>query len=236
MIDDLSRLEQLDFELGIEEAAIVPENGRPGFVSPEEAQARSEAARRLLDARFSTAENEEEAQAEGLNQWKLLYGSLRDMGWPWRVAAYIAWESSPRIGRWPETVKGLATQILGLASDRQIYSWKEKNPLIEELIIKLRTDPLMAHLPKIWDAFINVATTADYKSIPAMRMAFEMAGVYREQKDIHVHRDDGDVELNKMSYDDLLELERKLRTEQAGRGMLDLTASAPANEAGEESG
>lgn len=223
MLGDLERLEQLDLDLG-EGFAITDGDGKETALCADAVRARSEQAMRLLDARFSTAENEEAAQQDGLNQWRLLYGSLRDMGWPWRVAAYIAWEASPKLGRWPETVKDLATQVLGLTSDRQIYTWRQKNPMIEELIVKMRTDPLMAHLPKIWQAFIDVATTADYKSIPAMRMAFEMAGIYREQKEIHHFRDDDEQDLETMSYEELIDLERRLRTEQAGRGVLEISA------------
>jgi hypothetical protein len=117
-------------------------------------------------------------------------------------------------------VYDLATTVLGLTSDRQVYKWKENYPLIEELVVKLRTDPLMAHLPKVWDAFIKVATRDDYKSIPAMRMAFEMAGIYREQMDIHHHKHgDDEQDLSKMSYEELLDLERRMSMEQANRGV-----------------
>jgi len=93
--------------------------------------------------------------------------------------------------------------------------------------VKLRTDPLMAHLPKVWDAFIKVATRDDYKSIPAMRMAFEMAGIYREQMDIHHHKHgEGEQDISKMSYEELLDLERRMRMEQANRGVVDVPLSA----------
>src|SRR3989304_9055123 len=56
----------------------------------------------------------------------LLY--LLDHNWPWRQAVYIAWAASPRVERWPATQELLATQVLGLTSDRVIAEWRRKKP------------------------------------------------------------------------------------------------------------
>lgn len=40
-------------------------------------------------------------------QWWGLFQELRDGGWPWRVAVYIAWAAQPRRNRWPVTQEEL---------------------------------------------------------------------------------------------------------------------------------
>jgi hypothetical protein len=71
---------QLSFELDIPE-----EEDKPGALSAEEVRLRSEAARQVL-----------EQKRPG---WYEDYEKLRTGGWPWRVAAYIAWASSPKASR-----------------------------------------------------------------------------------------------------------------------------------------
>lgn len=84
-------------------------------ISSEDARIKAEAARKTLEGMFGKI---------GSPKWLEEYGELMRGGWPWRVAAYIAWASSPRIGREPRTQDELARFHLGLTSDRVIATWR----------------------------------------------------------------------------------------------------------------
>lgn len=137
-----------------------------GSVSPEEARLRSEAARNALGNRTE------------LPSWYEEYLNLLDGNWPWRVAAYIAWAASPRNGRWPETQDKLASEVLGLTSDRQITKWRAKNPAIMDMISALQVAPMMKHRADVVDALIKSATDPDYKSHQDRKLFLEITGDY----------------------------------------------------------
>ncbi len=90
--------------------------------------------------------------------WWQDYLELRVEGWDWRKAAYIAWKASPAKSRWPKTKAELAT-ILGLASDRVIRKWVEKEPAIEERVAKMQIEPLMEHRADVIQHLIDLAST-----------------------------------------------------------------------------
>lgn len=161
---DWELLRQMPLGLDIEE--IDPDER--SFVSPEEAALRSETARKALELRG----------IEDAPTWMDMYRKLREAGWPWRVACYIAWASSPKKGRWPKTQEELATQALGLTSDRQIGTWRAKNPTINETITLLQAAPLFEHRADIYEALIASASTADYKNKPDRQLALELLGDY----------------------------------------------------------
>lgn len=106
----------------------------------------------------------------------LLY--LLGHGWPWRQAVYIAWAASPRTDRWPETQELLATQVLGLTSDRVIAEWRRKNASIEMMIASLQSAMLMSHTGDVFEALKISAATADYKHHPDRKLFLEMTGHY----------------------------------------------------------
>jgi len=110
--------------------------------------------------------------------WMDEYWRLRESGWPWRVAAYIAWSASPRDRRWPERQIDLAQQVLGLKSDRVITQWRKKNPMIDEVIALMQARPLFEHRRDIFDALVAVATQQDYKGHQDRKLALEMLGDY----------------------------------------------------------
>ena len=116
---------QLPLDLDLQE----PE----GEISQEDARIRSEAAQKALENMYGKI---------GAPRWLDEYAQLRDGGWPWRVAAYIAWASSPRVGREPKTQEELARAHLGLTSDRVIATWRKRNPAIDEMVRILQTAPL----------------------------------------------------------------------------------------------
>jgi hypothetical protein len=154
-----------------------------GYVSPEEARLRSEAARAAL-ALTDTAE----APA-----WWEQYQALLDAGWPWRVACYIAWASSPRQARWPKTQDELARQVLGLTSDRQIATWRAKNPAIDELIASLQALPLMDHRADVFRALAVSASTHDHRNNPDRKLFLELTGDYSPRSEVTVNRGIGDA-------------------------------------------
>jgi hypothetical protein len=153
---------QFDLELPEETGDRGPETG---FVTPEEARLRSEAARAVLEG-------------EAGFTWMAEYAKLRDGGWNWRVAAYIAWASSPRANRMPRTQDELARTHLGLTSDRAINTWRRKNPVIDETVALLQAAPLWEHRAEIYEALISVATSHEYKGHNDRKLALELLGDY----------------------------------------------------------
>jgi hypothetical protein len=156
--------EQLALELDL------PDEDRleSGFVSPAEAQRRSETARAALGV----------AGHEDAPAWFEQYHQLLTFGWPWRVACYIAWAASPKRNRWPKTQEKLAMEVLGLTSDRQIATWRKKNPGIDEMIAVLQAIPLMEYRA---DAFMALGVSAgdpDHRHKPDRQLFFEMTGDY----------------------------------------------------------
>ena len=135
----------------------------------------------------------------GKGSWFGDYLRLKELGFSWRVAAYIAWEASPRGSRWPGTVAELATEVLGLKSPRVIYTWRKKNPAIDEIISVMQTEPLYEHRRDVIEALITVASDPDYKGHSDRKLFFEMIGDY-------VPRSQVDVGKKKLSDDDLSEL------------------------------
>ncbi len=155
--------EQMALDLQIEEEPNPSTAHNPP--SLEEARLRSEAARQLLE--ISTEQD-----------WMTDYHRLRDAGWPWRVAAYIAWASSPRIGRQPGTLAELATQVLGLTSGRQVHHWRETNPAIDEVVATLQAAPLMEHRADVFRALALSASDSDHRSNPDRKLFLELTGDY----------------------------------------------------------
>lgn len=135
--------------------------------SVEEAKLRSDAARRALEALYGKA---------GAPRWLEDYLELHAGGWPWRVAAYMAWASTPKLAREPRTQDELARLYLGLSSDRAISTWRGKNPLIDQMIHKLQGSPLWKHRAEIITAMVAVAVKPDAKSHQDRKMALKMMG------------------------------------------------------------
>lgn len=169
---DPKDLEQLALGLDLP----VPEE-EVGLTREEVARV-SLAAMQKLDRERGT--EEEEAA------WFGDYLRLKELGFTWRVAAYIAWEASPRGKRWPGSVELLAKEVLGLKSPRVIYTWRKKNPAIDEIISVMQTEPLYEHRRDVIEAMIEVASTADYKGHADRKLFFEMIGDYvpRAQVDL----------------------------------------------------
>ena len=160
------------------------------FVSPAEAAARSEAAMGALMLLIKDRKQWEQTAGDKapplpedgeMPKWLGTWIKLLNQGFPWRHAAYIAWASSPKIGRWPENQDVLARQVLGLTSDRVISTWRQKNPAIEAMIATLQAAPLMDYRADAFEAHIKVVTTPDYKATNERKLFFAMTDDYIQQ-------------------------------------------------------
>jgi hypothetical protein len=144
----------------------------------------------------------------GSPRWLDEYQELARGGWPWRVAAYIAWASTPRVSRDPKTQDLLAREYLGLSSDRAISTWKKRNPAIDEMIRQMQSAPLFKHRAEIFTALVAVAVKPEYKSHNDRKLAFELMGDYVPASKAFLAMA-GKVkgkDISKLSIDELMEL------------------------------
>lgn len=156
-------------------------------ISPDEALMISNSARDALESGSTDA------------AWVSEYRALREDGWPWRVAVFIAWAATPREGRTPGTQLELARDVLGLRSDRVLRKWRAKNPAIDEAVAKLQALPLMEHRGQILKALIESATTSDYKNHNDRKLALEMLGDYTPRAEAVIRSDAPPVTADEMA-------------------------------------
>lgn len=159
-----------------------------GAISEMEARQISEAARQALERTVDEGREYSGAREYsggrktegglGMAGWYGEYERLIRLGWPWRVAVYMAWASSPKLGRWPGGVEELATQVLGLRSARVIYTWRQKYPAIEQTVAVLQSAPLWEHRREVFEALVSVASMPDYKGFNDRKLFLEMTGDY----------------------------------------------------------
>ncbi|MEW6649312.1 MAG: hypothetical protein AB1453_03880 [Chloroflexota bacterium] len=198
---DWELLRQMPLGLEIDESD-------PAYVTPEEAHLRSETARKALELLRNKA-NEP--------GWLEMYWRLREAGWKWRVAVYIAWAASPKQNRQPKTQEELATQVLGLTSDRQIGTWRAKNAEINETIALLQAAPLFEHRADIYEALIASASRADYKSHQDRKLALELLGDYVPRLRVD-QRDVPTDDLSHLSDAELAKIARLAKSKSGGEG------------------
>jgi len=160
---------QLRFELDLDEAEL---EASEELISYEEARQISEAARLAFDQVRETSR-----EGEG-RVWFDEYLKLIELGWPWRVACYIAWAASPRATRWPKTLKELASLVLGLRSSRQIHTWRTKYATIDEMVAMMQAAPLFEHRRDVIEALVKMASEPDYKSFNDRKLFLELVGDY----------------------------------------------------------
>jgi hypothetical protein len=207
---DLARLKQMSLpEIEFEE-----EENDSGWVSPEEATRRSKIAFHALNLRF--ASTNAETGDINLEQWMGEYQMLIDAGWSWRVAAFIAWSTVPKNLRWPKTQEGLAVEVLGLTSPRQITVWREKNPQIDDTIAMLKSAPLEAHRQEVFRALIQSAKRADYKHHQDRKLFFEMTGDHIPRSKLEIRREINPEDLSTLSDEQLEKIiqEQSYRSEK----------------------
>jgi len=133
-----------------------------------EIRAREEAARKALEG----------SEALLHSDWVETYHRLIQAGWRWRIAAYVAWASTPRKGRWPRTQEELATKVLGLASDRRIAEWRKKYPEIDQVIADLQAEALLDARADVIAALKASASNPSYRHASDRKLYLEMTGDY----------------------------------------------------------
>ena len=121
-------------------------------------------------------------------KWFETYQQLSGLQWPWRVACYVAWASSPKIQRWPKTQDELAIEVLGLTSDRVIAEWRKKNPEIDSTIALLQAAPMLAHRADVIEALVKSASDPDHRSHQDRKLFFEMTGDYTPRSRVDVRQ------------------------------------------------
>lgn len=142
--------------------------------SQDDAKMKSEISQKALELLYGKA---------GAPRWLDDYLELIKNGWPWRVAAYIAWASTPKGSREPKTQDELARYHLGLSSDRAIVTWRSKNPLIDQMVHKLQGSPLWKHRAEIITAMVAVAVKPDAKGHQDRKLAFKLMGDLDDDKE-----------------------------------------------------
>jgi hypothetical protein len=167
---------QLRFDLDLDE---IGEDSAERMISPMEARQISDAARQAFDQLRAGPESNRQAWWEDFNR-------LMELGWPWRVATYIAWASSPKKERKPAKLADLATEVLGLTGPRQIYNWRKKYAGIDATVAMLQAASLWDHRRDVLEALVDSASDPDYKHHPDRKLYLEMTGDYvpRSQLDI----------------------------------------------------
>lgn len=141
----------------------------------EEAQIKSAEARRLFEA------------AGRAEAWMDDYWALIEEGWSWRQAVFMLWASQPQ-PRKPATQIELATQVLGLQSDRVIREWKAQDARMEARIARLTASALMKARADVFAALVIAATDPSYKGNRDRKLLLELTGDYvpRQALDLSV--------------------------------------------------
>lgn len=135
------------------------------------------------------------------------YQALRAEGHGWKVAAYIAWASSPRDHRQPETIKELCDQHLGVTA-RTLRNWRNADVSIDATVKAFQAAPLLAHRRDIFDALVAVAKDPDPKAHSDRKLALEMLGDYKPRSTVE---HDGGVRFSdEYTADDLIQAELEL--------------------------
>jgi len=134
------------------------------------------------------------------------YRALKAQGHGWKIAAYIAWASSPNVNRNPATINDLCDQCLGITA-RTLRNWRHDDPTIDETVSLLQAAPLLAHRRDVIDALVAVARDPDPKAHADRRMFLEITGDYKPR---HVTEHDGTVAVGALSADQLAQAEFEL--------------------------
>lgn len=184
---------QLKFELDLDE---IREDADLRVISYQEAQQISAAARMAFDQLRLTDRD------DAGRGWFDDYLKLVEQGWPWRVACYLAWASSPKTDRWPKTIHDMAVDVLNLKSPRVIYTWRKKYPTIDTVVAMLQAAPLWEHRRDVLEALAAMAKDHDYKAFNDRKLFLEMVGDYVPKSVLELGKK-GPGGIEKMSDDEL---------------------------------
>lgn len=128
-------------------------------------------------------------EEEQIPSWADTYHQLLNANVRPRIAAYVAWATMPKKYRWPETQDKLATEVLGLTSDRAIATWRKKFPEIDMMISELQAEAMLEYRPGAFHALGTVASIPTYRANPDRKLFFEMTRDYTPRQKIE--GDDG---------------------------------------------
>ncbi len=197
----VTQLELEDFLTTHEIGADADSGSGVQALSAEEVRKRAQVAKQALHNRFE--------QDDGAGDWSGAYHNLINAGWPWRIAAWVAWSTMPKNKRWPKTQNELATDILGLGSDRVIAQWRKRFPTLDQLIADLQADEMLDARADVFHALKVSASTPDYKHSPDRRLYLTMSGDYVDHAKLELSgkksqkslKDLSDAELDALSGD-----------------------------------
>ena len=110
--------------------------------------------------------------------WFQGFQALLEGGWPWRIATYIAWSSTPKKLRWPKTQKELAEKILGLRTQRQISYWRCHIPAVKAAILAISVAPMLEYRADVIHALIQSAIIPQPENSKDRKLFLEITGDY----------------------------------------------------------
>lgn len=141
----------------------------------DEAQLKSMEARRIFEAASREAD-----------PWMDDYWALLGEGYTWRQAVYMLWAAQPADKRVPRTQGELATQILGLASDRAIREWKRQRTDMDARIADLVRSVIVKNRARVFDALVESAASSNPRAHADRRMFLEMSRDYMPKQMIGI--------------------------------------------------
>jgi len=211
---DLKKLHPSYFEqlsLGLEIDELEDGDSQVVFTTEEKAR-RSMGARQALEKIWDAETQSEEAKdAKEKITWWDTYQQLLNSKWPWRIACFVAWASSPKINRWPKTQDEFAQKVLGLTSDRVIATWRKKSPDIDGAISLLQSATMLEHRADVIKALVESASSKDHRSNPDRKLFFEMTGDYVPRSRVDVNTDPGEDEMKSKTEAELMEIARRAK-------------------------
>lgn len=214
-MDDLKNLnpeyfEQLSLGLAVDENEDDPLGG-VSFTQEEKARRSMAAKEAFTKILQGTAGHFKEDEIPG---WFDIYLQLINSSWPWRIAVYVAWASSPKINRWPKNQNDLAIEVLGLTSDRVIATWRKKSPDIDAMISLLQSAPMMEHRADVIKALVESASSSDHRSNPDRKLYFEMTGDFipRQRVDLRAGEE---ADVSSYTVEELKQMAERAKAKRA---------------------
>jgi hypothetical protein len=174
-IKRVTQLELENFASGLQNAEEAEGNQ---LLSVTDVRAREMMFRQLLQDKGKITGEEE------IPSWADTYHQLLNANVRPRIAAYVAWATMPKKYRWPDTQDKLATEVLGLTSDRAIATWRKKFPEIDMMISELQAEAMLEYRPGAFHALGTVASDPSYRANPDRRLFFEMTKDYTPRQKI----------------------------------------------------
>lgn len=110
---------------------------------------------------------------------------VEEKHWPHWLAVYIAWSTSARVDRYPETLEKLCQDVIGWTSARQLHKLKKRMRNdgfdIDASITLMRSRALFEHRSRVDAALIESASKPDYKNKPDRELFYTLVGDKSDQ-------------------------------------------------------